>query len=155
MTSRPVNDPLIAELVPSTTGSELHVRIESGLVTFQAESAPADWPFGATLDGALTLDLDESRVLVNAEFLWKRSRWKREALALPERNGATRRLRLPNLTGEAMRAYDPAVLPVVDGDTLAIWIGSSLPARRVCIGRGVDALISSADTLGGFAVSLP
>ncbi len=154
MTGRHMSDPLIAEFVPRTTGSELQVRVESGLVTFKARNAPETWLFGATLDGALTLDLDESRVLVNADFLWKRSQWKREALALPERAGEAQRLRLPNLTSEAVRA-DIGVLPVVDGDTLAIWIGSSLAARRVPLGQRVDALISSADTLVGLAVSIP
>ncbi len=77
-------DPLAAEFVPAIPGSELCARYDDQIEELLLESPPArSWPFGTTLDGVLTLDLDADRILAHGEFMWPRTRWKRGSVELP------------------------------------------------------------------------
>jgi hypothetical protein len=147
---RVVANPLRAEFVPLGASGELTARFEHSIDTLVIEAArpTRSWPFGTTLDGALTLDLDSEHRLEHADLMSKRNRWKRGALSLPERAAGVRAIRLPNLSTDALAGERVQVAPIFDGTTVAIWIGLQEADRRTPLGLGVDALIRSSTLVG-------
>jgi hypothetical protein len=143
-------DALLAEFNPVEAGRELMARSEHGAAAVVIEAARPDrsWPFGTTLDGALTLDLDDEHVLVHADLMWMRSEWKRGTVSLPEPAHDVRALRLPNLSTDALADQLVRVTPILGGKTLAIWIGEQESDKRVPLGPSVYALTRGAMLAG-------
>ena len=72
--------------------------------------------------------------------MWKRSQWKRGSVFLPESRTTVRGLRPPNLSTDALSDQLVQVTPILEGSTLAIWIGEQESDDRVLLGAGVYAL---------------
>ena len=72
---------------------------ESDVMVLESDS-PANWPHGTTVDGLLTHDLDEDRIVVHAELMWPRARWPDGTVELADRRSSPATLRLPNLSTE-------------------------------------------------------
>jgi hypothetical protein len=72
-------DALTVELLPQRSAEGFAARYDAcGLLTLETRNTH-HWPHGATLDGFLTLDLDEEHVLVHVELAWPRERWPTES----------------------------------------------------------------------------
>lgn len=145
-------DPLATEFLDAGPGGAIEARYDLQLEVMLFESARAhSWPFGTTLDGVLTLDLDTDRILAHAELMWPRSRWKRKRCSLPPAEPSKFVMRLPNLSTDTL-VSPPEVSPMLDGTTLVLAIGSGTGDRLISLGDTVGALVSGR-SLVGFVVT--
>lgn len=144
---------LAAEVIRGDPSRELrawYVEDSGSLVV--GDGHDDSWPYGATLDGLLTLDLNRERGLAHAELLLPRSRWPRGRItAIGCRLDSTSVLRLPALTTASV----PPLLEVlvIQGDkALQVRFGPEA-SGAVSLGPGVWALLH-AKTLVGFEIGL-
>jgi hypothetical protein len=149
----PIVDALLIEVVTAQRLLALEARYDSESDLLVIESAsPANWPHGTTIDGLLTLDLNEDRTLVHAELTWPRARWTKGPVELPNRPSSRSTLRLTNLSTDAL-TENPEVSATTDGTVALIQFGPLDQARLVPLGATVDALCAG-DHLVGFAATL-
>ena len=140
---------LRVELLVQRESDAFVPRYADGLLMLETETSHY-WPYGGTLDGVLTLDLDDDRVLVHVELAWPKERWPVGSVELPRQDKTPRSLRLPTLSREAVPESLNVLVARGDGLLVISWSEAS-NARRVPIGHGVSALVIS-DSLRGFAV---
>jgi len=146
------SDPLAVEFVPAIPGGEIEAHYDEGLGALLFESRRArTWPYGTTLDGILTLDLDADHVLAHGEFGWVRERWSRAELKLPRREQGRFAARLPSLTTSSI-VNPPQLTAVMAGRQLVIRFSGPEPAQRFSLGANIEAL-ACGGKLVGFAVS--
>ena len=140
---------LRVELLAQRESATFVPRYADGLLLLETDTRH-HWPYGATLDGILTLDLDDDRVLVHVELAWPKERWPIRDIELPQQDKTPRSLRLPTLSREAIPKSVNVLAARSDGLLVISWSEAST-ARRIPIGHGVSALVAS-DSLRGFTV---
>lgn len=146
-------DALAVEVLPGRPGYDLRPRYDDGSQLLVLESdRPAHWPYGTTVDGLLTLDLDEERTWVHGELIAPQDRWTRAPVVLPDRRLPDAVLRLPNLSTDTL-GMGPRVSLATDGNVLLVQFGAVDHAALRPIGTAVDALCAH-DRLVGLAIDL-
>lgn len=142
---------LRVEVEPAQPEDEFSARYATGSGLLLLDSRhPRRWPYGATIDGLLTLDLTEDRVLASAELVWPRERWPLGEAKVPKREKQRRRLRFPDLSTEMLGDTPP--LGVSFGSSLVVLqLEGTTATRRVPLGKYVDCLLQN-DAAVGFVI---
>jgi hypothetical protein len=150
---------LTAQLEPAEPRDEFTARYSAGSGMLLLESRhPHDWPIGATIDGLLTLDLTNERVLASVELAWPRDRWRQKEAVLPLRVPAMHRIRMPRLSSTGVDDA-PEITAELSGTSLVVQIEAVVATKRVSLGPDVDALIAGESLIGfvanqqGFSIS--
>jgi hypothetical protein len=118
-----------------------------------------NWPHGATIDGIITLDLDEDRTLANVELMWPRRRWPRGEEAVPAKSPGLFALRLPALSTDTLsdslgidvaQSNTTLLIKIVDRSLEGYWDAE----ETLSVGDDVSALVKD-EALVGFVITLP
>jgi hypothetical protein len=125
---------------------------EAAEVLLLESSKPRNWPYGATVDGLLTLDLAPDRLLAQVELTWPRPRWRTGSWDVRERPQVVGALHFPHLSS-ARLSEAPDVDAVASADRLTIVLGDWDAAQFVSLGQGIDAGIAGG-VLVGFSLML-
>ena len=145
-------DALRVDVLPHRPSDRFAARYDDESDLLLLETGISPWPHGTTLDGVLTLDLDDSRVLVHVELTWPKAHWPTGDVELPHPDRTPRSLRLPSLSTQSL-TRNPEVSILRSERILVIKWEEVSAGTRFPISAGITACVGDG-RLTGFAVEL-